>query len=186
MRAGAIAASVRCASPSRARSRPGRRLSRPGGGPLGVARGEDPDLSDAGDGRDARGGRDGSVPAVLLERAGRPATDAAIVACRLADSCGVPVADVLRECAAGVAEAESAAAERRRALAGPAATARLLAWLPLVSLLLSTAIGVDAIAVAADGAAGTMSVAAGIALVAVGRWWSARLVRAAGRTGDPG
>lgn len=125
------------------------------------------------------------LPAVLLARAGTPAPDAAIVASLLADRCGVPVAAVLRECAAGVAEAEAAAGERRRALAGPAATARLLAWLPVACLLLSAVMGVDAVGVALDGGLGSMSVALGLGCVLIGRVWSRRLVRAAARVGGP-
>ncbi|ACQ78882.1 hypothetical protein Bcav_0620 [Beutenbergia cavernae DSM 12333] len=131
-------------------------------------------------------GADG-VPAVLLERAGdSPALDAAIAACRLAHTSGTPLADVLTSCAAGIVEADAAEAARRVALAGPTSTARLLGWLPVVSLVAGTALGADPIGVVLAGGVGLVAVLGGVALMVLGRRWSAALVASAERGGEAG
>lgn len=102
----------------------------------------------------------------------------------VAERLGAPVADVLECCAHGLAEAEEGAGHRRTAMAAPRATARLLAWLPLAGLGLGVLLGVDPLAVFADGGAGTASLLLGLALVLLGRRWSAVLVRRAERVGS--
>ncbi len=131
------------------------------------------------------------APATLAELAGSlragPRADAvagARAAVAVAERLGAPVADVLECCAQGLAEAEEGAGQRRTAMAAPRATARLLAWLPLAGLGLGVLLGVDPVAVFADGGAGTASLLLGLALVLVGRRWSAVLVRRAERAGS--
>ena len=127
------------------------------------------------------------VPDRLLALAGSsPAADAAIAACRLAHVAGTPLADVLETCAAGIAEAEAAHADRRRALAGPASTAKLLGWLPVASLLLGTSLGSDPIGVALEGGLGLLSLVLGAGLLIAGRAWTRGLVRIAMRSGSSG
>lgn len=122
----------------------------------------------------------GSVPAGPRADAVAGARTAVAVAARL----GTPVADVLECCAQGLAEAEEGAGQRRTAMAAPRATARLLAWLPLAGLGLGVLLGVDPIAVFADAGPGTASLLLGLALMALGRQWSAALVRRAERAGN--
>jgi len=100
---------------------------------------------------------------------------------RLALELGAPLAEVLDEVAAGVADDESAEAERRAALAGPATTARVLVWLPAGGVLLGFALGADLVGVALDGGLGSASVVGGVALLLAGRVWTRLLVRAARR-----
>ncbi|ROR96189.1 tight adherence protein B [Salana multivorans] len=120
------------------------------------------------------------LPPELLALVGRsPGADAAYVATRVALRSGAPLADVLDAVAVAVAEAEAAEADRRRARAGPASTARLLGWLPLGALLLGTGFGADPVAVVLAGGPGLLAMVAGGLLMVAGRWWSARLVRAA-------
>ncbi|WP_237564251.1 hypothetical protein [Actinomyces sp. 432] len=69
------------------------------------------------------------------------AVPGAVAACRLTTALGAPLAGVLEAVAGGVAESGRADDSRRTALSGPRSTARLLALLPPVGLLLGTAIG---------------------------------------------
>ena len=124
------------------------------------------------------------IPLALLARVGTSAAaDAVVVACRLAMRCGTPLAEILEECAHGITEVEAADADRRRALAGPAATARLLIWLPAASLLLGAGMGADPVGAVLAGGPAAASIAAGGAFLAVGRWWIRALVRRAERAG---
>lgn len=130
------------------------------------------------------------APATLAELAravpAGPRADAvagAHTAVAVADRLGTPVADVLECCAQGLAEAEEGAGQRRTAMAAPRATARLLAWLPLAGLGLGVLLGVDPVAVFADAGLGTACLLLGLVLMALGRRWSAALVRRAERAG---
>ncbi|WP_225563851.1 hypothetical protein [Isoptericola luteus] len=107
-----------------------------------------------------------------------------VAGARLARDVGAPLGGVLDAVSAAlVAEAE-ARAEQEAALAGPRATARVLLWLPGLGALLGWALGADPLATATDGGAGTAAVATGLLLLAVGRWWTARLVSGARRAGE--
>ncbi|MDO8106533.1 type II secretion system F family protein [Isoptericola sp. b441] len=131
----------------------------------------------------ARGVRGQEVPrAADLARAGaRPDAVAAVRAAgRLVARTGAPPAAVLDAVAASL-EAEQDTDDRRRvALAGPTSSARLLAWLPALGLLLGVAVGADPFGVLVDGGAGSVLGLAGVLAALVGRAWSSRLVRAAG------
>ncbi|GMA32584.1 type II secretion system F family protein [Litorihabitans aurantiacus] len=128
---------------------------------------------------------DSGVPPPLLALVGTTAAaDAVVVACRLAHRCGTPLAEILDGCAHGITEVEAADADRRRALAGPAATARLLGWLPLASLVVGAGLGADPLGAIATGGPAALAVVLGLAFLALGRWWSRRMVRAAQRAGE--
>lgn len=130
--------------------------------------------------------RAGAEPATAwhgIEIADDGAPAATVHAARaLAAELGAPLAELLDEVGAGVADDESAAAERRAALAGPASTGRILGWLPVAGTLLALVLGADVLGVARDGGAGTASVVGGIVLLLAGRAWSRALVRAAERS----
>jgi tight adherence protein B len=96
-----------------------------------------------------------------------------------AEASGCPLADVLTRFAAHLETEDDAEAARQTALAGPRATVRLLTWLPLSGLGLGLLLGVDPVATLLGTPWGLAALAAGVALTAVGRLWSARLVRAA-------
>lgn len=66
-----------------------------------------------------------------------------LAATRLTWETGAPMADVLDECAEGLTEAGEAQTARQIALQGPKSTATMLAWLPLIGLLLGILMGVD-------------------------------------------
>lgn len=116
----------------------------------------------------------------------RPAADveAAAAACRLARTTGAPLADVIDQVVAGIAEGTQAHDLRATALAGPRATARLLAWLPLAGLGLGLLLDADPLAVLMGGGAGGICLVAGLVLFIAGRRWVAVLVRRAEQVGQ--
>lgn len=113
----------------------------------------------------------------------RAQLDAVGAACRLADRLGAPLAEVLERSADGVVEVAQAEGSLRVALAGPASTARLLAWLPVAGVALGWALGADPLATLLDGGVGTVAGVLGVALALAGRRWSRALVESARR--DP-
>lgn len=97
----------------------------------------------------------------------------------VAEATGCPLADVLTRFSAQLEAEDDAEAARRTALAGPRATVRLLTWLPFLGLGLGLLLGVDPVEVLLGNPWGVAALVAGLALTAAGRFWSARLVRAA-------
>lgn len=112
------------------------------------------------------------------------AARAAVAACRLSARLGAPLAQTLDEVAAGVAEAGRAEAARRGALAGPRATARVLAVLPVVGLALGVAVGAHPQEVLLGGGAGSILGVGGMVMMVIGAVISSRMVRAAQEHGD--
>jgi tight adherence protein B len=88
--------------------------------------------------------------------------------------CLLDIAEALR--AMGGVDRQTAAA-----LAGPTATTRLVLVLPAVSLLGSTLLGIDALGALTGTPVGAACLAIGLALILLGRVWSRRLLRRAGR-----
>ncbi len=97
----------------------------------------------------------------------------------VAEATGCPLADVLTRFAAQLEAEDDAEAARQTALAGPRATVQLLTWLPFLGLGLGLLLGVDPVEVLLGNPWGVAALVAGLALTAAGRFWSARLVRAA-------
>jgi tight adherence protein B len=102
----------------------------------------------------------------------------------LAERLGAPLADVLDRCALGVAAAGRAESARRVALAGPASTARLLSALPVLGVLVGTALGADPLESLLDGGPGTAAAMAGLGLLVLGHRWTSVLVATARRAGS--
>lgn len=123
---------------------------------------------------------DGGVPGWLdlVDRCGGDRGLAAAVraAAVLAAETGAPLVMVLERVAAGLAADLDAAGRRAAALAGPRATARLLAWLPVAGLGLGLALGADPVGVLLDGQVGTMLLLLGGLCTAAGMRWSSALV----------
>lgn len=103
------------------------------------------------------------------------AIPAAIAVCRLSHSSGAPVADVLDSCAAGITEAAEAASARSVALAGPQTSAQMLAWLPLVGVVLGSALGAEPLHFLLSTTAGRLVLVCGIACEIAGIVWVRRL-----------
>ena len=112
-------------------------------------------------------------------RAAAAAVPGAVAACRLTAALGAPLAEILEAVAGGVAESGHAEASRRTALSGPQSTARLLAMLPLVGLLLGAAVGARPEEVLLDGGMGSALGVLGVGLMIVGRRVTARMVASA-------
>lgn len=122
-------------------------------------------------------------------RAPAPADPWADVAAawRVATTVGAPMAETLRGLAAALRDAQQTADDVRVALAEPAGTARLMAWLPLVSVVLGISLGFDTVTVLVGSPVGIACLVAGVLLILAARRWSAALVRRArAATGIPG
>lgn len=115
----------------------------------------------------------GSVGDALAARGGSWRDVA--VAWRVAETVGAPLAASLRRFADALRDAQSTRDDIAVALADPAATARLVAWLPLVAVALGFALGFDVLA-ALTNPVGVGCLVLGVMLMLLARWWTARLV----------
>lgn len=93
----------------------------------------------------------------------------------VATAVGAPLAQSLRSLAEALRDAHAAVDEVRVALAEPAATARLMSWLPLVAVGLGVALGFDTVGVLIDQPAGWGCLVAGLVLIALSRRWTQAL-----------
>ncbi|MFJ4221997.1 type II secretion system F family protein [Curtobacterium luteum] len=108
-----------------------------------------------------------------------PAWQDVAVVLRVAERTGAPSAEALRALARALRR--SAASDRavRVALAGPRTSARVVLALPVLGLGLASTWGAGAVTVLVGSPVGWACLAVAAGLVAVGRRWTARLVRAA-------
>lgn len=116
----------------------------------------------------------------------RVALPSLLAATRLTWQTGAPMADVLDECAAGLTEAGEAQSAREIALQGPKSTATMLAWLPLVGLLLGFVMGVDPLDFLLGSTLGRVFLAAGLIFEAAGIVIVRKMVRTAQTDGAIG
>jgi tight adherence protein B len=132
----------------------------------------------------------GVVAAMLV--AGGSATEGLRVAARSTDRLdmlaltwdvversGAPVAAVLERAAAAIRAEEDAEAARRVALAGPRATASVLAGLPVVGLGLAWLLGANPVATLLGTELGRACLLCGCLFWWTGRAWTAQLVNRA-------
>lgn len=98
-----------------------------------------------------------------------------VAACWRIGNRGAGLADALRQVAANARAAEDVRVELEGQLAGPRATARVLAVLPLVGLGLGTMLGSDPVSWLATTLPGRTCLGAGAVLTAVGMWWTGRI-----------
>lgn len=119
------------------------------------------------------------VPRVLSVLSTGAVGSGAEAAWRLANELGAPLAEILDECSLAMTHAEENDAARSIALAGPVASARMLAALPVAGVMLGSALGADPLRQLLGGGLGTLAGLLGITLYLVGVRWSGRLVRAA-------
>lgn len=124
----------------------------------------------------------GDVPAAL-RCAGpvqlRPWLDRLAVAWSLADRYGIPLADLLDAVRSDTEQRVRFAAEVQSRLAGPRATAAVLAGLPLLGLVLGHAVGAAPLRVLSETSAGQGLLVVGTGLACAGVLWSARLMSGA-------
>ena len=131
------------------------------------------------------------APAIAGARAATPAASTAwpvlAAAWSVAEESGAPLAASLRDLAAGLRDEAQMRREVRAALAGPAASARLVTTLPLLAVLFGATLGFDTVAVLFANPLGLACLAVGSALLWAGRHWNAALAARASRgRGDAG
>lgn len=132
----------------------------------------------------ARGGDD--VAAVLRAQAasspgGGRGLHALAAAWQVAAATGAPTAGVLRALARALEAEHEQDDATAAAMAGPRASALVLAGLPLAGLGLGALMGVDPLAVLVGTVAGRWCAVVGLGCAGGGWWWTSRLVAAAGR-----
>ncbi len=98
---------------------------------------------------------------------------------QVAAAVGAPLGDTLRAIATSVRDAAEASDDVEIALAEPAMTARIMAWLPLAGVLLGFALGFDTLSVLTTQPLGIVAALLGLGLMVIARWWTTRLVRRA-------
>ncbi|MGH3909417.1 MAG: type II secretion system F family protein [Pseudonocardiaceae bacterium] len=126
----------------------------------------------------------GDVPAVLHSASTvqlRPWLRRLADAWSLADRHGIPLAELLDAVRADTEQRVRFAAEVQARLAGPRATAAVLAGLPLLGLALGHAVGAAPLRVLGATAAGQTLLVVGTGLACAGVLWSARLMNGAAR-----
>ncbi|HEY6793537.1 MAG TPA: type II secretion system F family protein [Kineosporiaceae bacterium] len=126
-------------------------------------------------------GRRGRPRLPFARVAGPPALLQLVVAVDVSERTGAALAVTLTRLAEALRQEEAAAQERESALAGPRATAGVLAVLPLAGLALGGLLGGDPADVLVSTPPGRVCLVAGGLLWCVGRAWTARLVRRASR-----
>jgi tight adherence protein B len=105
----------------------------------------------------------------------------------VAEESGAPLAASLRDLAAGLRDEAQLRREVRAALAGPAASARLVTTLPLLAVAFGATLGFDTVAVLFANPLGLACLVVGTALLWAGRRWNAALAARASRgRGDAG
>jgi tight adherence protein B len=124
----------------------------------------------------------GDVPGALAQAARRPGADGllGLAACwRVAVDQGAGLAAGLDRLEAALRAERDQRADLRAQLAGTRATAAMLAGLPVLGLLLGTALGADPLHVLLHTVPGFGCLLAGGLLEAAGLWWALRIVRGA-------
>lgn len=126
----------------------------------------------------------GGSPAPVLRAGGGPtlcvsAARSTAAAWEVCERTGAPLALVLGRLARVLRDDAHSRAAREVALAGPRATARVLATLPVLGVALGTAMGADPVAVLLATGPGRACAAAGGSLAVLGWLWTAVLVRQA-------
>jgi tight adherence protein B len=112
-----------------------------------------------------------------------PYARAVLAVDRVAAGVGASTADLLGAVIGAVEDAQETDDARATAIAGPKTSARLLQFLPLLGLVLGTAMGAQPLRVLFGGGAGTWALGIGGGLLGLGYLWSSSMIRAAARPG---
>ncbi|GIH70257.1 type II secretion system F family protein [Sphaerimonospora thailandensis] len=131
----------------------------------------------------------GDVAAALLRVAPARGGEGLVrlAACwRVSVMVGGGLATLIERVAVSLRDAEAHRLDLAAQLAGPRATARLLAALPVLGLLMGAALGMSPLSFLLGGPAGFACLLVGLVLDAAGVWWTHRLVARAEGTGSPG
>lgn len=116
---------------------------------------------------------------VLAERPGAEGLRLLVACWRIGAERGGTLATVLDGLASALRDEETQRQEVAAQLAGPKATARLLAGLPLLGLGMAAALGANPLVFLFSTLPGIGCLITGLALDATGLWWTRRLARAA-------
>jgi len=117
----------------------------------------------------------GDVAAALRTSARSPLARGVAACWEVAQGSGTGLAASLATLADAARETERVRAELRTGLAEPRATAVVLAALPLLGLLLGTALGAEPVDWLLGSVPGRIVLLAGLALEGLGAWWSWRI-----------
>ncbi|MBC6456317.1 type II secretion system F family protein [Actinomadura sp. HBU206391] len=123
------------------------------------------------------------IPDLLERAAGAPGAEGLrlLAACwRIGAERGGALASAIQSLADALRDEEAHRREVTAQLAGPRATARLLAGLPLLGLGMAAALGARPLAFLFGTTAGAGCLLAGVGLDLLGLWWTQRLAAAAG------
>jgi tight adherence protein B len=99
-----------------------------------------------------------------------------VAAWRMSVTSGVPLADILVRVRADLSAVVAARRDLASAVAGPRASATLLALLPLIGIALGAAMGAHPLTVLLHTAAGRLLLCTGLLLDALGLLWTDRLI----------
>ncbi|ETK34425.1 type II secretion system F family protein [Microbispora sp. ATCC PTA-5024] len=138
----------------------------------------------------AAAARDGGDVAAALRRSAPAAGGEGLLrlaACwRVGVTAGAGLTALVERLTSSLREAEAHRQEVAAQLAGPRATARMLAVLPVLGLLMGAGLGMSPLAFLLGGPAGLACLAVGLGLDAAGVWWTGRLVARAEETPGSG
>ena len=119
----------------------------------------------------------GDIPQALEHDGSEHPAALRLAACwRVTERTGAPLVDVVQRLAAAERDMDEARVHMHSALAGPRATARMLALLPVIGVGLGFVMGVNPLGWFLSTVWGMTVLALGIALVGVGIWWTNRIV----------
>lgn len=113
--------------------------------------------------------------ALLLDARQHPVLSPLSACWRVAASSGVGLAASTRRLAASARAAEDVRVDLEGQLAGPRATARMLAVLPAVGILLGLLLGADPLAWLLATSVGHACLLGGVVLTGIGMWWTGRI-----------
>ena len=133
----------------------------------------------------AQAARDGDDPLAAMSRVGghiAPELTRVVQAWSLADALGVPLADVLARVDEDVQARRAQARVVASALAGPRSSAALLAGLPVLGILLGTAMQAHPLGILFDTPGGRLLLCVGVLLDVAGVVWTGRLIVSAERS----
>lgn len=102
-----------------------------------------------------------------------------VVACKLAYELGIPLAQLLIVVAGTVEDSQRSVAQREQALAGPAATGRVLLMLPVIGVVLGGLLGAQPLTWLLGKPAGWLCLSSGLALLVMGHRWTKALIHRA-------
>lgn len=119
----------------------------------------------------------GDIPQALeLDGLEHPAALRLAACWRVTERTGAPLVGVVQRLAAAERDMDEARVHMHSALAGPRATARMLALLPVIGVGLGFVMGVNPLGWFLSTVWGMTVLAVGIALVGLGIWWTNRIV----------